>query len=85
MKGESIPVSVRRKLTNELGQVEDLARAKGLQQTFALELFALRRNVEEAVDMDDPELARKAMRDARLLSNALRRARGRYSGEGALA
>ncbi|HKI58105.1 MAG TPA: hypothetical protein VKA00_02665 [Trueperaceae bacterium] len=82
---ETIPFTIRTKLTNALGDVEDLAKAKGLQETFAVELFSLRRNVEDAVGMDDPELADKALRDARLLWGLLRGTPGRYSGAGALA
>jgi len=82
---ETIPFTIRTKLADALGDVEDLAKAKGLQDTFAVELFSLRRNVEEAVERDDAELANKALRDARLLWGLLRGTPGRYRGVGALA
>lgn len=81
----AIPLPIRTKLSTALGDVADLATAKGLEQTFAVELFALRRNVEEALELDDPQMARKAMRDARTLWGVLRGTPGRYSGVGALA
>lgn len=75
---DALPVIIRTKLRNALGDVEDLAAAKGLEHAFAMELFSLRRTVGEALDIDDPELARKAMRDARMLWGLLRGTPGRY-------
>ncbi len=80
----TLPPTIRTKLTSALGDVEDLATAKGLEQAFSVELFSLRKTVEEAIDLDDTDLADKALRDARVLWGILRGTRGRYSGTGAL-
>lgn len=81
----TIPTTIRTKLTSALEDVEDLAEAKGLHDTFAVELFSLRRTVEEAIELDDRDLAAKAMRDARVLWGLLRGTPGRYGTVGALA
>lgn len=82
---EAIPATIRTKLSDALGDVQDLATAKGLEQTFEIELFALRRNVEDAIEHDDHQLADKALRDARVLWGLLKGTPGRYVGAGALA
>ena len=82
---DAIPFTIRTKLTNALGDVEDLATAKGLVQVFAMELFALRMTAEEAMDRGDPAMADKALRDARVLWGLLRGTPGRYGEVGALA
>jgi hypothetical protein len=81
----AISVTIRLKLTNALGDVEDLATAKGLAQVFAMELFSLRKTVEEATEHGDPAMADKALRDASVLWGLLRGTPGRYRGVGALA
>ena len=80
----AIPVTTHTKLRNALGDVEDLATAKGLEQAFAMELFSLRQSVEEAIHGSDAELARKALRDARMLWGVLRGTPGRYRQVGLL-
>ncbi|MEJ2287311.1 MAG: hypothetical protein P8Y02_01495 [Deinococcales bacterium] len=82
---DAIPFTIRTKLTNALGDVEDLATAKGLEQVFAMELFSLRKTVEEALDTDDTDVADKALRDARVLWGLLRGTPGRYTQVGAMA
>lgn len=82
---DSNPFTIRMKLTSALGDVKDLAAAKGLEQVFAMELFSLQKTVEEALEHGDPDVADKALRDARLLWGLLRGAPGRYTGVGALA
>jgi hypothetical protein len=81
----AIPFTIRTKLTNALGDVEDLATAKGLQQVFAVELFSLRKTVEEALDTGDRDVADKALRDARVLWGLLRGTPGRYHQVSAMA
>lgn len=82
---DSKPFNIRTKLTNALGDVKDLAIAKGLEQVFAMELFSLQKTVEEAVELGDPDMASKALRDARVLWGLLRGTPGRYHGVAALA
>ena len=82
---DAIPFSIRTKLTNALGDVEDLATAKGLEQVFAVELFSLRKTVEEALDTGDTDVVDKALRDARVLWGLLRGTPGRYRQVGAMA
>lgn len=79
------PFTIRTKLTTALGDVRDLAAAKGLEQVFVMELFSLQKTVEEAVETGDPDMADKALRDARVLWGLLRGTPGRYQGVGALA
>ncbi len=81
---DAIPFTIRTKLTNALGDVEDLATAKGLAQVFAMELFSLRMTVEEAADHGDAAMADKALRDARVLWGLLRGTPGRYRDVAAL-
>ncbi len=81
---DAIPFTIRTKLTNAMGDVEDLATAKGLAQVFAMELFSLRKTVEEATDLGDLEMADKALGDARVLWGLLRGTPGRYWEVGAL-
>lgn len=69
---DTVPITTRGRLADALGDVEALARAKGLECTFADELGSLRRSVEDAVDFDDPSLADRAMREARVLWGLLR-------------
>jgi len=73
-------MTIQTKLTDALGDVEDLAMAKGLDQTFAVELLALRQSVERAVALDDRDRADRALREARVLWGVLRGTPGRYGG-----
>lgn len=75
---DAIPFTIRTKLTNALGDVEDLATAKGLEQVFAVELFSLRKTIEQALDTADGDVVDKALRDARVLWGLLRGTPGRY-------
>jgi hypothetical protein len=77
---EEMTMTIQTKLTDALGDVEDLAMAKGLDQTFAVELLALRQSVERAVALDDRDRADRALREARVLWGVLRGTPGRYGG-----
>lgn len=79
---DDTPTPMCSKLNDALGDVEDLAMAKGLDQTFAVELLALRHSVEEAVALDDRGRADRALREARVLWGLLRGTPGRYGGVG---
>lgn len=77
---DEIPRTMCTKLTDALGDVEDLALTKGLEQAFATELLALRQSVEEAVASDNRNRADRALREARVLWGVLRGTPGRYGG-----
>lgn len=73
-------MTIQTKLTDALGDVEDLAMTKGLEQAFAVELLALRQSVERAVALGDRDRADRALREARLLWGVLRGTPGRHGG-----
>lgn len=82
---DAILVTTHTTLRNALGDVEDLASAKGLEQAFTTELRSLRRSVEAAIHGNDADAAHEALRDARLLWGLLRGTPGRHRAASLLA
>ena len=71
MRGR-VPFYLSAQLKTGLQDIRELAMQKGLEQAFQIELFALERDVSEALAQDDLEAANRAQRSLRALDSQLR-------------
>lgn len=80
MPGRAIPFYQTAQLRNLPADLREQATQKGLDQAFAMELFSLELNVKDALTTRDPDLAEKALQQARELQSAIRAAPDKSDG-----
>lgn len=68
----SVPFYLSAQLKSGLNEIRELALQKGLEQVFQIELFAIERDVTEALANDDLEAAGRAQQRLRALEAQMR-------------